>query len=328
MAIAGRYVGYNEEFTSVEPGLLQIPAEAEIVQPLQVDEPLILEDPSEYRPEYDWDAPVAPDFAKKDATKFRNYYGNNVNPERVKRTYKLMHTNQTHDFAKGRLEYWTRFDKARMGILPALELLNNLVDESDPDVDLPNICHAFQTAERIREQHPHDDWFHLVGLIHDLGKVMALWGEDQYAVVGDTFVVGCRPAEGIVFREDTFDENPDLHHPVFSTPFGIYQPRCGLENVTMSWGHDEYMYRVLKHNKTTLPDEGLYAIRFHSFYPWHTCKDYLHLCNKKDMDMLKWVQEFNKFDLYSKGDALPDIEALKPYYQSLIDKYIPGVLEW
>ena len=29
-------------------------------------------------------------------------------------------------------------------------MLNNLVDESDPDLDLPNIVHAFQTAERIR----------------------------------------------------------------------------------------------------------------------------------------------------------------------------------
>ncbi|MFN9979539.1 MAG: inositol oxygenase family protein [bacterium] len=29
-------------------------------------------------------------------------------------------------------------------------MLNNLVDESDPDLDLPNIVHAYQTAERIR----------------------------------------------------------------------------------------------------------------------------------------------------------------------------------
>jgi len=30
----------------------------------------------------------------------------------------------------------------------------------------------------------------------------------------------------------------------------------------MSWGHDEYMYQVLKHNKTTLPEEALYMIRY------------------------------------------------------------------
>lgn len=49
--------------------------------------------------------------------------------------------------------------------------LNALVDESDPDVNIPNLVHAFQTAERIHADHPQDDWFHLTGLIHDLGKV-------------------------------------------------------------------------------------------------------------------------------------------------------------
>ena len=46
-------------------------------------------------------------------------------------------------------------------------------------VDIPNSVHAYQTAERIREVHPDLDWFHLVGLIHDLGKVMVQFGEPQ-----------------------------------------------------------------------------------------------------------------------------------------------------
>lgn len=37
---------------------------------------------------------------------------------------------------------------------------------------------------------------------------------------------------------------------------------------------------------------------------------------------------FSKFDLYTKGGIIPDIQELKPYYQSLIDKYIPGSIEW
>ena len=55
--------------------------------------------------------------------------------------------------------------------MDALDRLNDLIDESDPDIDLPNIVHAFQTAERIRMDHPDDDWFQLTGLVHDLGKV-------------------------------------------------------------------------------------------------------------------------------------------------------------
>ncbi len=75
-------------------------------------------------------------------------------------------------------------------------------------VDLPNSIHCFQTAERIREKHPDLDWFHLTGLIHDVGKVLAVWGEPQYAVVGDTFPVGCKFSDKCVFHQ-LFEKNPD-----------------------------------------------------------------------------------------------------------------------
>ena len=29
-----------------------------------------------------------------------------------------------------------------------------------------------------------------------------------------------------------------------------------------------------------------------------------------------------------QADARPDVEALKPYYQGLIDKFLPGKLQW
>ena len=58
-----------------------------------------------------------------------------------------------------------------MGLMDAIMLLDDLVDASDPDTDLPNSVHAFQTAELIREKHPDKDWLQLAGLIHDVGKV-------------------------------------------------------------------------------------------------------------------------------------------------------------
>ncbi|KAG9510663.1 Developmentally-regulated GTP-binding protein 1 [Fragariocoptes setiger] len=249
--------------------------------------------------------------------------------KRVRQTYRLMHTNQTVDFVTDRIARWTRFDHAELTIMEALVKLNALVDESDPDSDLPNIVHAFQTAERIRATHPKHDWFHLVGLIHDLGKVMALWGEEQWAVVGDTFPVGCAYADSIVYRKTSFESNPDLHNPRYNTKYGIYQPGCGLDNVLMSWGHDEYMYRVLKnHAACKIPEVGLRIIRLHSLYPWHRGGDYNYLCNDDDFEIMPWITEFNKFDLYTKSAPVPDIESLMPYYQSLIDKYIPGKLKW
>lgn len=42
-------------------------------------------------------------------------------------------------------------------------------------------------------------------------------------------------------------ENPDYHNPEFNTKFGAYSEGCGLDNVLMSWGHDDYMYLVNPH---------------------------------------------------------------------------------
>ena len=64
--------------------------------------------------------------------------------------------------------------------------------------------------------------------------------------------------------------NPTFkYYFIISSKYGIYEPNCGLDKITMSWGHDEYLYRVLINHGATIPEEGLYMIRFHSFYPWH-----------------------------------------------------------
>eukprot|EP00049_Salpingoeca_infusionum_P027710 m.33874 g.33874 ORF g.33874 m.33874 type:complete len:292 (+) comp9688_c0_seq1:172-1047(+) len=279
------------------------------------DGTLPLFDASEFRPE------------TKAVEEFRDFTEASDRFDLVRKTYHEMHTKQTVAYVEEQQKLWCKFDHAEMTMMEALEELNKLVDDSDPDVDIPNIVHAFQTAERIREKHPDNEWFQFVGLIHDAGKVMAIWGQPQWSTVGDTFVVGCKPESSIVFHEQ-FAENPDNDHVVYSTKHGMYTPNCGLSNVTMSWGHDEYLYKVLLHNKASIPEEGLYMIRYHSFYPWHTGGSYQHLLDDTDKEMLKWIKEFNQFDLYSKSDKLPNVEELKPYYQRLCDKFCPGVLKW
>lgn len=113
----------------------------------------------------------------------------------------------------GQHDRWLKFNHFTATIREALEKLNDLIDESDPDIDLPNIVHAFQAAERARFEYPDQDWFHLTALIHDLGKVMAFYGEPQWAVVGDTFPVGCHWSDSIVYRQDSFKGNPDENNP-------------------------------------------------------------------------------------------------------------------
>lgn len=265
-----------------------------------------------------------------DESKFRTFDEDCNDPRSlvVKKTYHDMHTYQTVEFVKEKLAKWTKFNHQECTVMEALEELNELVDDSDPDTHMPNIVHAFQTAEQLRRDYPNADWLHLTGLIHDLGKVMAFYEEPQWAIVGDTFVVGCLPAESVVYRKTSFANNPDLRDERYNTKLGMYKERCGLRNVLMSWGHDEYLYRVLVENKTKLPEEALYIIRFHSFYPWHRGDDYHFLTDEYDEKMLKWVRLFNNYDLYTKSADVPDIESLKPYYQKLIDKYLPGIIRF
>jgi inositol oxygenase len=204
-----------------------------------------------------------------------------------------------------------------------MEFLNTLVDDSDPDTDLSQLEHLLQTAEQIRRDgHPH--WFILTGLIHDLGKILCLYGEPQWAVVGDTFPVGCAYSDRIVFHQ-FFADNPDSHEPNYQTQTGIYSEGCGLDNVHLSWGHDEYLYHVVK---DYLPPAALYMIRYHSFYPAHREGEYQHLMNDRDKEMFEWVRAFNPYDLYTKSHERPDVEQLRPFYQELISKYFPTELRW
>ena len=53
-----------------------------------------------------------------------------------------------------REKYCIKHNKAIMGIWNALELSNGIVDETKPDLILPQIYYAMQTAENIRLRYP------------------------------------------------------------------------------------------------------------------------------------------------------------------------------
>lgn len=65
-------------------------------------------------------------------------------------------------------EEYGKLDRAEMSIWECIELLNEFIDESDPDLDEPQIEHLLQTAEAIRKEYPDEDWLHLTGLIHGM----------------------------------------------------------------------------------------------------------------------------------------------------------------
>jgi len=257
----------------------------------------------------------------KSEAEFRQYDAQ-ANPG-VAEFYRLNHTHQTLDYVLGKEKEYFGLTKGKKTVWEAAEFLNTLVDDSDPDTDLTQTEHLLQTSEALRRD-GQPRWMVLVGFLHDLGKCLCLYGEPQWAVVGDTFPVGCAWSDQIVYSQ-YFQNNPDRNVPEYQTKYGIYEPNCGLENVHMSFGHDGYINEVVK---SYLPDEALYMLRFHSFYPWHRHGAYTHLMNEKDAVMLEWVKKFNPYDLYSKGHSKPNVQELKPYYDDLFAEFLPEKLDW
>jgi inositol oxygenase len=244
-------------------------------------------------------------------------------PEVVREFYRQNHTFQTRDFVQAKKREYLALNRRRMGIWEAMEFLNTLVDDSDPDTDLTQIDHALQAAEALRRD-GRPDWFILTGLIHDLGKILCLFGEPQWAVVGDTFPVGCAWSDTIVYRE-YFAANPDSKVPEYQTRLGVYSENIGLDNVDLSWGHDEYLYHVVKNY---MPEPALYMIRYHSFYPGHKEGAYQYLMNDHDRELFQAVRDFNPYDLYSKSAEKPVLEKVKPFYDELIARYFPAQIAW
>ena len=270
--------------------------------------------------------------------KFRKY--DNAAP-RVVEHYLHMRSKQTVEhYDKMAAKYTFNDPNKKMTILDAFHKLESYIDASDPDLEIPNLFHLLQTAEGIRNA-GHPEWFQIVGLLHDVGKIMFLWGTDddgqngydhrgqQWSLGGDTFVCGCAIPDQIVFPE--FNKlNKDMSNELYNTKYGIYDPYCGLDKLKFSWGHDEYMYRMLVANKALIPYEGLAMVRYHSAYSWHTYNAYEHLCNERDIETKEWVKKFNEFDLYTKNsDNKINIDNIWPYYDALLNKYgLGGQLWW
>jgi inositol oxygenase len=257
----------------------------------------------------------------KGSEEYRNY--EDPSRDTVREFYRLNHSYQTYQFVQDKRQNYLRFNKKEMPVWDAFNFLNQLVDDSDPDTDLDQFQHLLQTSEAIRAD-GHPDWMVLVGLMHDMGKVLCLFDEPQWAVVGDTFPVGCAYSDKVVYPE-FFKLNPDYNKEEYQTELGIYSKNCGLRNIDMSWGHDEYFYQMMK---DYLPEPGLYMLRYHSFYAWHREGAYEYLLDDHDKEMLKWVKLFNPYDLYSKNPTPPDWTKLKGYYEDLVAKYLPGTLKF
>lgn len=296
---------------------------------------------------------------------YRNYEKCN---NKVELLYKNMYINQTYNKKKN-IILQLKYDK-QLKIKDIFPLLNKVIDSSDPDTELSQIHHGYQTAQAIKDNFFIDgklkdiniydlftnedwflldnkhkilynttinklydniqdwDWLILIGLIHDLGKVLVLdeFGKfEEWFSVGDIYPLGCNfHKSNIYYNKDYYKLCDDYKIKEFKYDLGIYKNNIGFDNVEMTFSHDYYLAECLTRSNTQLPEEAIYMIRYHSFYTWHTPRNnirgYESLANEKDWKYLPLLKLFQKSDLYSKKNDLNQTFD-RTLFDLLINKY-------
>ena len=242
------------------------------------------------------------------------------------RSYEERITGLTYESTQALRKKYLEDRPLEMTIREAMAFYDDIVDESDPDlVDEPQIKHAVSSALGAKAAGV-PEWMVALGFVHDVGKVLAKRGLQQAFVVGDEWPVGCAPSPKIVCSH-FFERNPDTKHPVYGTKLGIYEEGCGLDNLVISFGHDEYLARVLADaiadNACTFPREALHIARYHSAYVIHTEGEYGYFLSERDRAWMPILHTFrDKVDLYTKREIPGRLEDHVPGLYEIVHRYI------
>ena len=159
----------------------------------------------------------------------------------------------------------------------------------------------------------------------------------DWTICGNSRVVGCT-APG----DSTFSEfrslNADTYDRQYNTIIGMYQNRCGFDDVLMTWTGTEYMYHLLKYNDIDIPDEGLRMLRLFTFHDWHKSNHYCELANDDDNDVKSFVVDFEDIwksaldSLRRNSHNFTDAECehlWKTHYSHIVQKYgAHDLLNW
>jgi hypothetical protein len=123
---------------------------------------------------------------------FRDY---SEAPETVRECYRLQRIYQTENYVDDVLARYCKFER-KGSFWELFDMLSTFVDLSDPDINLSNHQHLFQTAEGMRKDGL-PEWMQVTGLIHDLGKIIYKVGrmEDGTTMESQWGIVGMRASQ-------------------------------------------------------------------------------------------------------------------------------------
>jgi hypothetical protein len=123
----------------------------------------------------------------------------------------------------------------RVAVWSLIEQLAQCVDPADTRLGCASQqIHVLQVLESMEADGVTDRGLLLAALVHDIGKLLLLYGE--------------RP-ENVVCLND---------------PIGSYPAGIGLDQCVMQWNHDEFAYWRLRDH---LPEPIAWLVRYHSLRP-------------------------------------------------------------
>jgi len=176
------------------------------------------------------------------------------------------HNAQTRDDVESLRE---RYAEPVFGHVSVWELVERQAQCIDPS-DLSLLCgsqevHVLQMLDALERDGITDRDLLVAALIHDLGKLLLLTGED--------------PANVVCSNE----------------AIGEYDDGCGLDQCVFQWNHDEFAYSRFKDH---VPDHVAWLLRYHSIKP-HRC---LHLMDERDLAYNeKYFTVFTRYDQGTKS---------------------------
>ncbi len=175
-----------------------------------------------------------------------------------------------------------------VSILEALKLLSQCVDPTDNVLYCTNqLIHTLQVVDGMEKDGINDSDMLIAALVHDLGKILLLFGEKP---------------ENVVCINRVIDQDTGIP---------------GFDNHVFQWNHDEFVYSRLK---DYLPYHVSWLIRYHSIRI-HECEKF---SDEKDKHLLyKYLIPFKKYDQGTKSMYfLPDKKI--DDYQDLLNQYFPN----
>lgn len=172
-----------------------------------------------------------------------------------------------------------KYEKPLYGPMPIWDLVEKsalCIDIADMRLlCVSQLVHLQQTVEQMDEAGVTDPVLLAAAVLHDLGKVLLLEGEAP-----ENVCCGNRP-------------------------IGTFTDGCGLDNITINFNHDRFMYLRLRGH---VPDEVAWLVRYHSLH-MDRAERYM---NDRDRDWTeRYLKPFRRLDLDSKSPArLPAADTL------------------